>query len=54
MSTFPEFFQLVFMTLSALFGKDHCLLFGRSLVVNVARDAIDPILCMFRFGPGLK
>src|SRR4030067_3217440 len=28
MSTFPELLQLVFMTLSTLFGKDHGLLFG--------------------------
>jgi len=54
MATLLEFFQLVFMTLSTLFWKDHGLLFGCSLVVDVAGDAIDPILCMFRFYPGLK
>jgi hypothetical protein len=54
MATFLEFFQLVFMTLSTLFWKDYGLLFGCSLVVDVAGDAIDPILCVFRFYPGLK
>src|SRR4030042_2755556 len=54
MAALPEFFQLVFVALSALFWKDHGLLFGCSLVIDVAGDAIDPILCMFRFYPGLK
>jgi len=54
MATLLEFFQLVFMTLSTLLWKDDGLLFGCSLVVDVAGDAIDPILCMFRFYPGLK
>ena len=42
------------MTLPTLFGKDHGLLFGSSLVVDMAGDAIDPVLRMFRFNPGLK
>jgi len=49
-----ELCESVLMTLSTLFWKDHGLLFGGGLVVDMAGDAIDSVLCMFRFYPGLK
>jgi hypothetical protein len=49
-----KFFQLLRMALTAFFWENHGLLIRSSLVVDVAGDAIDPILCMFRFYPGLK
>ena len=54
MAAFPEFLQLISMALTTLFWKDHGLLFGRSLVIDVAGDAMDPVPRMFRFNPGLK
>jgi hypothetical protein len=49
-----KFFQLLRVALTAFFRENHGLLIRSSLVVDVAGDAIDPILCMFRFYPGLK
>jgi hypothetical protein len=54
MTALPEFIQLVFVTISTLFWKDHGFLFGSGLVVDMAGDAIDSVLRMFRFYPGLK
>jgi hypothetical protein len=49
-----KFFQLLRMALTTFFRKNHGLLIRSSLVVDMAGDAIDPILCMFRFYPRLK
>jgi hypothetical protein len=49
-----KFFQLLRMALTAFFRENHGLLIRSSLVVLMAGDAMDPILCMFRFYPGLK
>jgi hypothetical protein len=47
MATLPEFFQLVFVTLSARFWKDHGFLLGGGLMVNVAGDAMNPVFSVF-------
>jgi hypothetical protein len=54
MTALPEFIQLVFVTLSTLFWKNHGFLFGSGLVVDMTSNTIDPVLRMFRFYPGLK
>jgi hypothetical protein len=54
MATFPKFFQLLRVTVSASFGKDHGFLLGCSLVVHMAGHTVDSLLGMFRFRPGLK
>jgi hypothetical protein len=54
MAPFPEFFQLVFMTFAALLWEYHGLLFGSSLMVDVAGDTVNPLPGMLRFHPGLE
>jgi hypothetical protein len=49
-----KFFQLLRMALTTFFRENHGLLIRSGLVVDVAGDAIDPVLRMFRFYPGLK
>jgi hypothetical protein len=49
-----KLFKLLRMALPAFFRENHGLLIRSSLVVNVAGDAIDSVLRMFRFDPGLK
>jgi hypothetical protein len=49
-----ELFQLLRVAPPAFFRKNHRLLIRSGLMVDVAGDAIDPILCMFWFYPGLK
>jgi hypothetical protein len=54
MAAFPESFELLRMAFSAFFWKDHRLLVRSSLMVNVAGHAMDPLLGMLRFHPGLE
>jgi len=49
-----EVFKLLRMALPAFFRENHGLLFRCGLVVDVAGDAIDSVLRMFRLYPGLK
>jgi len=49
-----KFFHLLRVALTAFFRENHGLLIRSSLVVDMAGDAIDSVLCMFRFYPGLK
>ncbi|OGP94447.1 MAG: hypothetical protein A2157_01475 [Deltaproteobacteria bacterium RBG_16_47_11] len=49
-----KFFQLLRVALTAFFRKNHGLLLGSGLVVDVASNTVNPILRMFRFYPGLK
>jgi hypothetical protein len=43
-TSFPEFRQLLGMAFPAFFWKDHGLLVGGCLMVDVAGDAMDPVL----------
>ena len=54
MAALLELFQLFFVTFSAFIWENHSLLLSGGLVVNVAGYTIDPVLCMFRFNPGLE
>jgi len=49
-----ELFKLLRMALPAFFWENHGLLIRSSLVVDMAGDAVDSVLRMFRFYPGLK
>ena len=51
MAALAEPLQLFGMALSTFFWKDHGLLFGGCLMVNMAGHTMDPLLCMFRFDP---
>jgi len=46
-----ELLQLFFMAFPAFFRENHGLLIRSSLVVDVAGDTMDPILCVFGFDP---
>jgi len=50
----PKLLHLFLVTLPALFGKNHRLLFGGGLVVDMTRDAMNAILGMLRFYPRLE
>ena len=54
MSALLKLLQLFLMTLSTFLWKHKGLLLSGGLVVNVAGYTIDPVLCMFRFNPGLE
>jgi hypothetical protein len=54
MTALPKVGQFLFVAFPAFLRKDHGLLFGSGLVVDVARDAMDPFLCVFRLRPGLE
>ena len=43
-TSFPKFRQLFRMASPAFFRKDHGLLLGGGLMVNVTGDAVDPVL----------
>ena len=43
--------QLLLVTLSAFFRKDHGLLFGGCLMIDVAGDAVNTLPCMLGFNP---
>jgi hypothetical protein len=51
MTALLELLQLLGVALPAFVGKNHGLLVGGRLMIDVTSDAIDPILCMFRFNP---
>jgi len=51
MAAFPELPQLFGMALPAFSRKDHGLLLGGCLMVNVASDAMDPVLRMLGLHP---
>jgi hypothetical protein len=54
MTAILKFFQLLQVALTAFFRENYGLLIRSSLVVDMAGDAIDSVLRMFRFYPGLK
>jgi len=54
MTALLKLHQLLGMAFPTFFREDHRLLLGGCLMVDVAGDAMDSVLCMLRFHPGLK
>jgi hypothetical protein len=54
MAALPEICQFFFMALPTFFRKDHGLLFGSYLVIDMAGHTMDTLLRMFRFRPRLE
>jgi hypothetical protein len=54
MAALAKFLQLFGVTFPAFFRKDHGFLFGGRLVVDMAGHAMDALLGMLGFNPGLE
>jgi hypothetical protein len=54
MTSSSKLIQLLRMALTAFFRKDHGLLIGSGLVVDVTGHTMDPVLCVLRFDPRLE